>query len=120
MAKMKKFLSKAGWLLLVIGAAGYFAGDAVGSALGVVYSQNESIGYLVVGAVMLMTVNWSKNAGLARWLTMIVGLAGLILGIYGFMTPGMGANLNVSFETVDSVILLLVGAWGLWTIWGKR
>ena len=42
-----------------------------------------------------------------RWLTMIVGLAGLILGIYRFMTPGMGANLNVSFETVDSAILLL-------------
>ena len=119
-AKMKKFLSKAGWLLLIIGAAGYFFGDALGSALGVVYSQNEAIGYLVVGAIMLATVNWSKNAGLARWLTIVVGLAGLVLGIYGFMTPEMGAAQGVSFETVDNVILLLIGAWGLWTVWGKR
>ena len=116
---MKKFLSKAGWLLLIIGAVSYFAADVLEGALGVVYSQNESMGYLIVGAIMLAAVNWSKHAGLARWLTMVVGLAGLILGIYGFMTPDMGGHLGVSFETADNIILSLIGAWGLWTVWGK-
>lgn len=117
MNKLRNFLRWIGWLFVGLGVLGYLIGSSWAPTL--IYSANESLAYLVVGAVLLAAAYWGKTASLLKWLTILVGVAGVYFAAYGWFVSSNYYNL-ASLEGLDNILLLLVGVWALWLVWGKK
>ncbi len=113
----KQFLLIGGIVLIVVGILG-FAGvigdtaeDSIfGSAWW--FDNAENWAHLVLGIVAVIAA-YALPASGQKTLAMILGVVGLLIGLYSLFGYSMllGANLQ---NPADSLLHLVVGAWALW------
>ena len=110
----KNFLIIGGIVLVVVGVAG-FAGiigpTPEASIFGSLwwFDSAENWAHLVLGIAALIVA--FGLAPLQAPITLIVGLLGLAVGVWGFMTPDLlGANLE---NPADNILHLVVGLWAI-------
>lgn len=118
----KQFLLIGGIILVVVGLAGFVVlGPGPGDS---VFGENwwfdngENAAHLLFGVVALVAA-FALAAELQGWLTLLVGILGLLVMTWGwFVGPNLwGANLE---NPLDNVLHLAVGAWALWAWWSGR
>lgn len=117
----KLFLIIGGIVLIVVGVAG-FAGiigpTPEASIFGDLwwFDNPENWAHLVLGIAALLIA--FAVAPLRTPITLIVGLLGLAVGVWGFMAPDLlGANLE---NPADNILHLVVGAWALLSWFGRN
>ncbi|MEK7605537.1 MAG: DUF4383 domain-containing protein [Patescibacteria group bacterium] len=78
------------------------------------FDSAENVAHLVLGIVALAAVYLIKDAGVHKLLVILVGLLGLVVGLYNLMgdnTMLLGASLE---SPADLVLHLAIGVWGLY------
>ncbi len=115
----KQFLMIGGVVLLVVGLAGFFGilGPTSGQSIfgGAWYFDNaENWAHTVLGVVALI-VAFALPAGMQAGVTLLVGIIGLVVGVWGFLLPAgspnfFGANLE---NPLDNILHLAVGLWAI-------
>lgn len=122
----KQFLLVGGVVLVVVGLAGFFGilgptseASLFGSAWW--FDNGENWAHLILGVVALV-VAYTLGADLQGWVTLLVGVVGVLVGLWGFVlgadVPNFyGANLE---NPLDNILHLAVGAWALWAWWSGR
>lgn len=78
------------------------------------FDSAENVAHLVLGVVALAAVYLIKDAGVHKLLVILVGLLGLVVGLYNLLgdnTLLLSANLE---SPADLVLHLVVGVWGLY------
>ena len=108
-----------GVVLVVVGLAGFFGilGPTPESSLfgsGWYFDNGENWAHTILGVVALM-VAFALPAGLQAGVTLLVGVVGLLVGIWGFLLPAgspnfYGANLE---NPLDNILHLAVGLWAV-------
>lgn len=116
----KGFLQVGGAVLLVVGLAGYviIGPTAQNSVFGEFwwFDNAENVAHTVLGIVALIAA-YSLSASMQKNLVVVVGVVGLLVGLYNFMgTELLGANLE---SPADLVLHLVIGAWALYAVYGK-
>lgn len=117
----KGFLQVGGVILVLVGILGYFGiigptpeQSLFGSAW--YFDNGENIAHLVLGIVALGAAYMLKDANQQKWLVAIVGILGLLFGVYslfGTIPDGvtfMGAVLQ---NPTDTVLHFVIGIWAL-------
>jgi len=111
------FLQVGGIVLVLVAILGYVGviGPAPEDSIfgAAWYFDNaENIAHLVLGIVALIAA-YALNAGLQKTLVVIVGVIGLLVGLYSLFgsTSLLGAYLE---NPADSILHLAIGAWALW------
>lgn len=122
----KQFLMIGGVVLVVVGLAGFFGivgptpeASLLGSAWW--FDNGENWAHLILGVVALV-VAYALGSNLQGWVTLLVGVVGVLVGLWGFVlgadVPNFyGANLE---NPLDNILHLAVGAWALWAWWNGR
>lgn len=82
------------------------------------FDNAENWAHLVLGVVALLAA-YVLGANLQRPLVMILGIVGVLVGLYSLFGYKMflGANLE---NPLDSILHLAVGAWALAASWKKQ
>src|SRR3989344_8277713 len=99
MTNSKQFLQIGGAILVLVAILGYVGiiGPAPENSLfgELWYFDNaENVAHLVLGVVALAAAYALKNAEQQKWLVLAVGALGILVGLYGFVSPALlGANL---------------------------
>ncbi len=110
------FLSLGGVVLVLVGVLGFLGvigPTAQQSLFGDAwwFDNAENVAHTVLGVVALLAPMVVKQDNMLKWLVTVVGLVGLLVGLYNFTsTQLLGANLE---SPADLVLHLVVGAWGL-------
>ena len=118
----KQFLTIGGVVLVVIGLLGFF-GVIGPTAEESIFGGNwwfdgpENWAHLVLGVVALIAA-YSLSASNQKVLTMILGIIGVLVGLYSLINAGdfFGANLE---NPMDTLLHIVVGAWALWASMSK-
>ena len=115
----KQFLMIGGIVLLVVGIAGFvviLGPTASQSIFGPswYFDNGENWAHTILGAVALI-VAFALPAGMQAGVTLLVGVVGLIVGLWGFLLPSTppnfyGANLE---NPLDNILHLAVGLWAI-------
>lgn len=124
----KGFLQVGGLVLVVVALLGFFGiigptpeQSLFGAAW--VFDNGENWAHLVLGAVALIAAYALKDASQQKWLVAIVGVLGILFGVYslfGPITEGatfMGAALQ---NPTDTILHLVIGAWALMAAFKKE
>ncbi len=116
----KNFLLIGGVVLVLVGVLGFFLigpteEDSIfGSAWW--FDNAENYAHLVLGVVALIAA-FALPAGSQKALVVIVGIVGILVGLYGFYSESLlGANLE---NPADNILHLVVGVWALASAMGK-
>lgn len=118
----KQFLLIGGIVLVLVGVLGFVKvlgpteADSIFGSLWW-FDNAENWAHLILGIVALIAA-FVLAASLQRPLVMILGVVGVLVGLYslfGYMNF-LGANLE---NPADSLLHLAVGAWALWASWKK-
>ena len=100
-------------LLAILGFVGVIGPTAEESSFGERwwFDNGENWAHLVLGIVALIAV-FAIPAGLQKPLVMLLGVVGVLVGIYSLVKPGnfLGANLE---NPADTILHIVVGAWAL-------
>ena len=78
------------------------------------FDTAENVAHLVLGVAALLLVYVLKDASLQKWVTVLVGVLALAVGLLNLQGNNYmlaGANLE---SPMDLVLHLLVGIWGLY------
>ena len=115
----KNFLTVGGIVLLVVGLAGFAGviGPAPESSLfgpSWYFDNGENWAHTILGIVALIAA-FALPVGMQGGITLLVGVAALIVGLWGFILPNIspnfyGANLE---NPLDNILHLAVGAWAI-------
>lgn len=118
----KGFLTVGGAVLLVVGLLGYL-GILIGptpaqSIFGAAwyFDNAENLAHTVLGIAGLAAA-FIFPAMLQKWLVALLGVLGVVVGIYSLMGPvTMGQNLlGAQLQNpADTILHLVVGAWALY------
>lgn len=118
----KQFLTIGGIVLVlvaILGFVGVIGPTAQQSIFGAHwwFDTGENWAHLILGVVGLIAA-FSFPANLQKYLTLLLGVVGVLIGLYSLfgMTNFLGANLE---NPADSLLHLAVGAWALWAGMGK-
>lgn len=118
----KQFLLIGGIVLVLVGILGMV--KVIGptpdnSLFGVAwwFDNGENWAHLVLGVVALVAA-YVLGANLQRPLVMVLGVVGVLIGLYSLFGYKMflGANLE---NPLDSLLHLAVAGWALWASWRK-
>ena len=118
------FLTVGGVVLLLVGLLGYVG--VIGptpeqSLFGDFwwFDNAENLAHTVLGVVALLAVYMLKDKAVHRYLVLAVGALALVVGLYNLLGEYMvlGATLQ---NPADTVLHLLVGAWGLYAGWTAK
>lgn len=118
----KGFLQIGGVILVVVGILGFIGiiGPAPDTSLfgdAWWFDNAENVAHTVLGVVALLAAFYLKDMEQQKWLVLAVGVVGLLVGLYGFMSPALlGANLE---NPADNLLHLVIGAWALWAALAK-
>ncbi len=113
----RQFLQIGGIILVLVAILGYagIIGPTSDSSIFGSYwwfDSAENIAHLVLGIVALIAA-YALPAGAQKALTMIVGIVGILVGLYSILGEAMllGATLQ---NPMDTILHLVVGVWALW------
>lgn len=109
----KQFLTWVGWILVILGILGLVWEGVDAFAL----SDSENWAHLVLGIIALIAAYW-LDGQTQKWLTAVYGIVALYFGIWGFVDPTYYGI--ASLETLDNVVHVVLGLWGLWAAFGKQ
>ena len=117
----KQFLTIGGTVLVLVGVLGFFliGPTADASIFGDAwwFDNGENWAHLLLGVVGLIVAFSVKSESFQKTLVMILGIVGLLVGVYGFVSPNfLGANLE---NPADNILHIVVGAWALWAAMAK-
>jgi hypothetical protein len=120
----KKFLALGGIIFIAISLLGMFhllgptSAESFFSARWY-FDATENCVYLIVGIVALLLA-FTAPAALHRGLTGLIGVAGLLLGLWTFFLPSfMSVNTHLQSPS-DAILLLVIGLWALWSIQSSK
>lgn len=124
----KGFLQVGGLVLVVVALLGFFGiigPTAQQSLFGTawVFDNGENWAHLVLGVVALLAAYALKDHTQQKWLVAIVGILGLLFGIYSLFGPipdgatFLGSALQ---NPLDTILHLVVGAWALMAAFKKE
>ena len=111
----KQFLLVGGGILIavgILGLVGVIGPTADQSLFGETwwFDNPENWAHLVIGVVGLIAA-FAFPAGAQRQLVMILGIVGVLVGIYGLFSENLlGANLE---NPADTILHVVVGLWAL-------
>lgn len=116
----KGFLQVGGIVLIVVGILGFFligpseSQSIFGSAW--YFDPVENWAHLILGIIAVGAAYMLTDANSQKWLTILVGIVALLVGLIGFILPSappnfLGANLE---NPLDNILHLVVGAWAIW------
>ena len=122
----KLFLQIGGVVLIlvgILGMVGVIGPTAEQSLFGDPwwFDSTENYAHLILGVVGL-AASFVLSANLQRWLVMVLGIVGVLVGLYSAMGPvTMGkmlgsANLQ---NPADTILHLAIGVWALLASWKK-
>ncbi len=75
------------------------------------FDNGENWAHLLFGVVALIAYK-ALDAGMQKWLAILVGLIALFFAVYGYLYPVfLGSNLE---NPADTLLHLAVGVWALW------
>lgn len=107
----KKYAQILGIVLLVIAAVGFIAGE--NPLLGVLNIElAEDLIHLVTGG-LLTYVGFTKSEKVAACVVGILGAVYLLVGVIGFVSPGLLGILSHQYSLLDNIIHLSLGIAGL-------
>jgi hypothetical protein len=97
-----------GIVLLLVGVAGLLLGE--NPLFGAVNIDiAEDIVHLLTGG-LLTWVGFSRDAGRARMIVLVLGVVYLLVGLIGFVMPNLFGLMPHGYGVVDNIIHLVVGA----------
>ncbi len=118
----KSFLVWGGWTILILGILGFIFPNIGGSYLS--FNDVENWAHTLLGVLSLAIGYGIKDNRILKSVTIIFGLVGLIIGIWGFVVAG---NPSPNFYSVvnlenpiDNIINLGLAVWALWTAFGIK
>ncbi|MBI1971445.1 MAG: hypothetical protein HYS52_01180 [Candidatus Wildermuthbacteria bacterium] len=118
----KQFLQIGGAVLAVVGVlgmVGVLGPTAEQSIFGEAwwFDNAENWAHLVLGIVALAAA-FAIGASMQKTLVLLVGIVGVLVGLYGFVSPTLlGANLQ---NPADNILHIAVGLWALWAWKGGK
>ena len=116
----KGFLQVGGVILLLVGVLGYVGVIGPTPAQSIFgsfwwFDNRENLALTVLGIAGLVAA-FVFPAVWQRYLVMLLGIIGVLVGLYNFVSPTLlGANLE---SPADLVLHLVVGAWALYAVFG--
>ena len=116
----KGFLQVGGVILLLVGVLGYVGVIGPTPAQSIFgsfwwFDNRENLALTVLGIAGLVAA-FVFPAVWQRYLVMLLGVVGVLVGLYNFVSPTLlGANLE---SPADLVLHLVVGAWALYPVFG--
>ena len=104
-------------ILGFVGPIGPTAEDSIFNA-NWYFDNGENWAHLVLGVVALIAA-YTLGAMAQKWLTVLVGLLGIVIGLWNLALPAempnfYGAGLQ---NPADTILHLVVGAWALLSAW---
>lgn len=118
----KQFLQIGGIVLVLVGVLGFVGviGPTPDKLFGSAwwFDNAENWAHLVLGVVALVAA-YSFPASLQRPLVLLLGIVGVVIGLYSFFGYEnlLGANLE---NPADSLLHVVVGLWALLAAWKKQ
>ena len=113
----KQFLLVGGIILLLLGIVGY-AGVFSDTKSAFYLDAGENIAHTVLGIVAIAASYLLKDAGLQKWLVIVVGVVALFFGVYGFAVAGNAPPNTFGVSNLESpaddILHLVVGIWALY------
>ncbi len=107
----KKYAQIVGVVLLVIAAVGFIAGED--PLLGVLnIDLQEDLIHLLTGG-LLTYVGFTKSEKVVAGVVGILGAVYLLVGVIGFVSPGLLGILSHDYSLLDNIIHLALGVAGL-------
>ena len=107
----KKYAQIVGVVLLVIAAVGFIAGED--PLLGVLnIDLQEDLIHLLTGG-LLTYVGFTKSEKVIAGVVGILGAVYLLVGVIGFVSPGLLGILSHDYSLLDNMIHLTLGVLGL-------
>ncbi|BCJ88061.1 hypothetical protein [Effusibacillus dendaii] len=94
-----------GWLFVVLGTIGFFKQELLGL---IQFDRIQNIIYLMLGILGLAAVANQKNDLYA----ICIGMLSLLFGLFSIFQPAL---LGIRLETIEIVLFLTVGGWGVFT-----
>ena len=108
-----------GVVLLVVGLAGFFGvlGPAPQQSIfgpSWYFDNGENWAHTILGVVAII-VAFALPAGMQTGVTLLVGIVGLVVGLWGFLLPNTtpnfyGANLE---NPLDNILHIAIGIWAI-------
>ncbi|MBI3115569.1 MAG: hypothetical protein HYZ09_03735 [Candidatus Kerfeldbacteria bacterium] len=117
----KQFLTVGGVILVLVGILGFvnvIGPSADKSIFGEAwwFDNAENWTHLILGIVALIAA-YALPKNLHKPLVLLVGIVGIIVGVYSIFTPTLGAaNLE---NPADTILHLAIGVWALVAGMGK-
>ena len=122
----RQFLMIGGIVLLVVGLAGFLGIIGPTDSQSIFgpawyFDSGENWAHTILGIVALL-VAFTMPANMQAAVTLLVGVVGLIVGLWGFVIPGgspnfFGANLE---NPMDNILHLAVGLWAIVSSRGSK
>ncbi len=113
----RQFLQIGGVILLLLGIVGFVGIFNKASTPWFWLDNGENVAHVVLGVVAIAAAYVLKDADAQKWLVAIVGVVGILSGLYGFAVAG-GPEPNAGFTNLespsDNLLHLVVGAWALY------
>jgi hypothetical protein len=113
----RQFLQIGGAILLILGIVGYLGIFTRENTPWFWLDQGENVAHIVLGIVALAAGFLLRDPMLQRWLVIIVGVVGVLAGLYGFLVAGQPepnvAGVSNLENPSDNLLHLVVGAWAL-------
>lgn len=118
----KQFLVWGGWVLLVLGVLGFIFPNIGGEYLN--FSRVENWAHALLG-ILAITIGYGiKDNRILRTVTIIFGLIGLIIGVWGFVVAGNPSpnfyNVTNLDNPIDNIIHLVIAVWALWSAFKNK
>lgn len=116
----KNFLLWAGWILIILAVVGFLN---VIETEALYFDNAENWAHLILGVVALAIVYGVREEQTHKLAATVFGLVALVFGIWGFLVAGNPAPNFYSvtdLKTLDNILHLVVGVWGLWAAFGGK
>lgn len=119
----KSFLKIGGWTLILLAVLGFIGitGPTPSQSIFGSYwwfDNAENWTHLVLGIIAVAGA-YSLSESLQRPLVSVVGIVGILVGLYGFMFSSMllGASLE---NPSDNLLHVIVGGWAVWSAYAAK
>ncbi|HWL66128.1 MAG TPA: DUF4383 domain-containing protein [Actinomycetota bacterium] len=113
----RSYAKVVGVVVLLVGVVGLIMGDPEDGLLGFNIDLVEDIVHLATGG-LLAYVGFAGGDAQAKSIVMIIGVVYLLVGVLGFVLPGLFGLLPTELAVQDNLLHLVLGALGIWAARG--